>query len=68
MYPESDFNTTGVKFTYDGKPMTIIHTNNDLKVGQNYRAEISLIEDGQAYPLIHGDQAFIVNKKTLKNK
>jgi len=68
MYPDSEFNTTGVKFTYEGKPMTIVHTNNDLKVGQNYRAEISLVSDGQTYPLIHGDQAFIVNKKTLKNK
>jgi len=68
MYPDSDFNTTGIKFTYEGQPMSITHMNNDLKAGQNYRAEISLIEDGQSYPLINGDQAFIINKKTLKNK
>lgn len=66
MYPDSDFNTTGIKFTFDGKPMTITHMNNDLKAGQNYRAEISLLENGQSYPLINGDQAFIVNKKSLK--
>jgi|GEM_PF-2751255 len=66
MYPESNFNTTGIKFTYEGQPMSITHMNNDLKVGQNYRAEVSLIEDGQSYPLVNGDQAFIVNKKTLK--
>jgi len=67
MYPESDFNTNGIKFEYTGGPMTLVHSNFEIKAGQNYRAEISLVEDGQNYPLLHGDQAFIVNKKTLKN-
>lgn len=68
-FPESDRDSKGVSFQYDGNLIEIAYYNNQRKEGKNYEVQIFYIDDGgKEYLLRHGIKQIIQNRKPLALK
>ncbi len=65
-FPNSDQDSKGVQFKFDGNMIEIAYFNNQEKNGKNYEIRIYYIsEAGEEYLLDGGVRPFIKDKKTL---
>ena len=63
-FPNSDIDTKGVKFKYDGNLVEIVYYNNQNRTGKNYEIQIFYVtDDGEEYMLENGNKPFIVGGK-----
>ncbi len=63
-FPDSDVDTKGVKFKYDGNLVEMAYYNNQDRTGENYEVQIFYVtEDGEEYLLEDGIKPFIINGK-----
>ena len=62
-FPNSDIDSKGVQFNFDGNMIELTHHNNQSKEGRNYEAQIYYVNDeGEEYLLMNGVQQ-ILNEK-----
>ena len=65
-FPNSDQDSKGVQFKFDGNMVEIAYYNNQKKRGRNYEIRIYyLSDDGEEYLLDGGIRQFVKDKKTL---
>lgn len=63
-FPDSDRDTKGVKFKYDGNLVEIAYYNNQNRTGKNYEIQVFYVtEDGEEYLLQDGIKPFIIDGK-----
>jgi glucan-binding YG repeat protein len=63
-FPNSDIDTKGLKFKYDGNMVEIAYYNNENRTGKNYEVQIFYVtEDGEEYLLQDGTKPFIIGSK-----
>lgn len=63
-FPNSQKDSKGSIFKYDGNLVEISYFNNQKKEGKNYEVQISYISDtGEEYQLLDGIQSFIIGGK-----
>ena len=68
-FPESDKDSKGVNFQYDGNLIEIAYYNNQPKEGKNYEAQLFYIdENGKEYLLRHGIKQIIQNRRPIALK
>jgi len=68
-FPESDRDSKGIKFNFDGNLIEIAHFNNQKKQGSNFEVQIFYIDNnGQEHLLNGGVRQFIKNRKVVKAK
>ena len=65
-FPDSEFDSKGVKFKYDGNMVEVSYFNNQQKIGENYEIQIFYISEGEEYLLLNGAKPFIKNKKVIQ--
>ena len=63
-FPDSDIDTKGIKFKYDGNLVEIAYYNNQDRIGKNYEVQIFYVtDDGEEYLLQNGEKPFIIGGK-----
>lgn len=63
-FPNSDIDSKGIKFKYDGNLVEIAYYNNQNRTGKNYEVQIFYVtDDGEEYLLQDGNKPFIVGGK-----
>lgn len=63
-FPDSNRDTKGVKFKYDGNLVEIAYYNNQNRTGKNYEIQVFYVtEDGEEYLLQDGIKPFIIDGK-----
>ncbi len=63
-FPNSNIDTKGVTFKYDGNLVEIAYYNNQNRTGKNYEVQIFYVtDDGEEYLLQDGTKPFIIGGK-----
>jgi len=63
-FPESDIDTKGMKFKYDGNLVEVAYYNNQDRIGKNYEVQIFYVtDDGEEYLMQNGAKPFIIGGK-----
>ncbi len=63
-FPNSNSDSKGVKFKYDGNLVEIAYYNNQNRTGKNYEIQVFYVsEDGEEYLLQDGVKPFIIDSK-----
>ncbi len=66
-FPDSDKDSKGVPFTFDGNSIEIAHFNNQKKNGKNFEVQIFYVDNtGQEHLLRGGIREFIKGRKLVK--
>ncbi len=66
-FPDSDKDSKGVHFSYDGNSIEITHFNNQKKNGKNFEVQIFYVDStGQEHLLRGGIKEFIKDRKLAK--
>lgn len=65
-FPDSEIDSKGIAFRYDGNMIEISYYNNQDKNGNNYEVQIYYVSDGEEYLLLDGAVPFIQNRKVVK--
>ncbi len=65
-FPDSEIDSKGVNFKFDGNMLEISYYNNQQKSGQNYEIQIFYLSEGEEYLLLNGSMPFLQNRKVLK--
>jgi uncharacterized coiled-coil protein SlyX len=65
-FPDSEIDSKGVEFKFDGNMLEISYFNNQEKNGDNYEIQIFYLSDGEEYLLLDGEKPFIKDRKVLK--
>lgn len=64
-FPDSEMDTKGVNFKFDGNMIEVSYYNNQKKAGDNYEVQIFYLSDGEEYLLLDGAKPFIQNRKVM---
>jgi len=65
-FPDSDKNTKGLKFKFDGNLIELAHYNNQEKTGKNYEVQLFYIDsEGQEHLLRGGIKQFLKGRKLV---
>jgi hypothetical protein len=63
-FPDSDRDTKGVKFKYDGNLVEVAYYNNQNRTGSDYEIQVFYVtENGEEYLLENGVKPFIIDGK-----
>ncbi len=63
-FPDSDIDSKGMKFKYDGNLVEVAYYNNQDRTGDDYEVQIFYVtEDGEEYLLQDGTKPFIIGGK-----
>ncbi len=65
-FPDSEIDSKGVVFRYDGNMIELSYYNNQEKKGDNYEVQIYYVSDGEEFLLLDGAIPFIQNRKVVK--
>ena len=65
-FPDSQIDSKGVNFKYDGNMVEVSYFNNQKKSGDNYEIQIFYISEGEEYLLLNGAKTFIKNRKVIQ--
>lgn len=65
-FPDSEIDSKGVKFKFDGNMIELSYFNNQQKSGDNYEIQIFYLSEGEEYLLLNGAMPFIQNRKVVK--
>ena len=65
-FPQSDADTKGVQFTFDGNRVELVYYNSEVKTSKNYEIEVYLLKDGDAMLLNDGKKEVIHNGRVLE--
>lgn len=65
-FPDSPNNHTGYLFQYEGEPIQLSFSNNEIKTGENYAIQLYYLKDGKEYKLDAGYRQFIKDEKIQK--
>jgi uncharacterized coiled-coil protein SlyX len=65
-FPDSDKNTKGIKFKFDGNLIELAHYNNQEKTGNDYEVQLFYIDaEGQEHLLRGGIKPFLKDRKLV---
>jgi peptidoglycan hydrolase CwlO-like protein len=65
-FPDSEIDSKGIAFRYDGNMIELSYYNNQDKTGNNYEVQIYYISNGEEYLLLDGAVPFIQDRKVVK--
>ncbi|MFT5165578.1 MAG: hypothetical protein ACI8P3_000806 [Saprospiraceae bacterium] len=65
-FPDSEIDSKGVEFKFDGNMLEISYFNNQEKNADNYEVQVFYLSDGEEYLLLNGTKRFIKDRKVLK--
>ncbi len=65
-FPDSEIDSKGTTFKFDGNMVEVSYFNNQKKDGDNYEIQIYYISEGEEYLLLNGAKTFIQNRKVVK--
>lgn len=66
-FPESDKDSKGITFKFDGNLVELAHYNNQEKTGENYEVQLFYVDnDGQEHMLRGGLKQFLKNRKLAR--
>ena len=65
-FPDSEIDSKGVEFKFDGNMLEISYFNNQKKSGDNYEIQIFYLSNGEEYLLLEGSKPFLKDRKVLK--
>jgi len=66
-FPDSEIDSKGVKFKFDGNMIELSYFNNQQKTGDNYEVQIFYLSEGEEYLLLNGAKPFIKDRKVIKS-
>ena len=65
-FPDSDQDSKGVKFKFDGQLVSLDYYNNQKKQGKNFELQVYYIDDdGKEYLLANGTQQFVIDRNVI---
>ena len=67
-FPNSEIDSKGVEFKFDGNMLEVSYYNNQEKSGDNYEIQIFYLTEGEEYLLLNGAKKFIQNRKVVDIK
>ncbi|MFT7605623.1 MAG: hypothetical protein ACI8VT_003220, partial [Saprospiraceae bacterium] len=65
-FPDSEIDSKGVEFKFDGNMLEISYFNNQEKNADNYEVQVFYLSHGEEYLLLNGTKPFIKDRKALK--
>ena len=65
-FPNSQVDSKGIEFKYEGNTIELAYYNNQKKSGKNYEVQIFYLSDeGEEYLLLEGTKPFIANHRVM---
>lgn len=66
-FPDSQIDSKGIKFKFDGNMIEVSYFNNQKKTGKNYEIQVFYLSEDEEYLLLDGAKPFIQNRKVVKS-
>lgn len=64
-FPQSEADTKGMQFTFDGNRVELVYYNDQVKTSKNYEIELYLLKSGEAYLLNDGKKEVVHNGRVM---